>query len=155
MRKRVLANKARRGKKGDQQVRCERLIAHVNRKDWWHCPPRDPSSYGKRGKFFASSFREAEFWGRPLDEPQRVLIANPLIGDESAIEKALFGRRVSTEDISIEVRWDLDARMKQKALSRGFDSIVLLSPKGFVELKTRGKLPRSIELNVLEPQKLV
>lgn len=40
----------------------EKLIAHVNRKDWWHVPPRDPSAYSKRGKFFASSFREAEFW---------------------------------------------------------------------------------------------
>jgi len=55
-------------KKGDHLF--EKLVAHVNRKGWWHVPPRDPTAYGKRGKFFASSFREAEFWGRPLDEPQ-------------------------------------------------------------------------------------
>jgi len=78
MRKRVLPNKARPGNKGGEQVRCEKLIAHVNRKGWWHCPPRDLSSYGKREKFFASSFREAEFWGRPLDEPQRVVGRAPL-----------------------------------------------------------------------------
>jgi hypothetical protein len=38
----------------------ERLIAHVNRKQWWHVPPVDPNAYKKRGKFLASSFVEAE-----------------------------------------------------------------------------------------------
>ncbi len=127
----------------------QKLIAHVNRKDWWHVPPRDPSAYSKRGKFLASSFREAEFWGRPLDEPQRVTIARPLIGDEETIEKSLLGRRVSTDDISMEARWALDARIRREALARGFDSIVLLSPKAFSEFNKTGVLPRSIELNVL------
>jgi hypothetical protein len=36
----------------------EKLIAHVNRKQWWHVPPADPDAYAKRGKFLASSFRE-------------------------------------------------------------------------------------------------
>jgi len=91
----------------------QKLIAHVNRKDWWHVPPRDPSAYSKRGKFLASSFREAEFWGRPLDEPQRVTISRPLIGDEETIEKLLLGQRVSGEDMAMERRWALDARMKK------------------------------------------
>jgi hypothetical protein len=43
-----------------------RIVAHVNRKAWWHVPPQDPMAYSKRGKFFASSFAEAEFYGRPL-----------------------------------------------------------------------------------------
>ena len=43
-----------------------RIVAHVNRKAWWHVPPQDPMAYRKRGKFFASSFAEAEFDGRPL-----------------------------------------------------------------------------------------
>jgi hypothetical protein len=43
-----------------------RIVAHVNRKAWWHLPPQDPMAYRKRGKFFASSFAEAEFYGRPL-----------------------------------------------------------------------------------------
>src|SRR5713226_2338625 len=94
----------------------QKLIAHVNGKDWWHVPPRDPSSYGKRGKFLASSFREAEFWGRPLDEPQRVTIAKPLIGDEETIEKSLIGRRVSSEEMAMEERWALDAKIKKAAL---------------------------------------
>lgn len=131
----------------------EKLLAHVNKKEWWHVPPRDLGSYKKRGKFFASSFREAEFWGRPLDEPQKVTIAVPLIGDEATIEKALLGRRVSSEDITMDERWALDAKMKSEALARGFDSIVLLSSRGFSEFSKGGKLPRSIELNVLEPSK--
>lgn len=70
----------------------EKPIAHVNGKDWWHVPPRDPSAYRKRGKFLASSFREAEFWGRPLDQPERVLVARPLVSDEERIETVLFGK---------------------------------------------------------------
>src|SRR5258708_40252368 len=72
----------------------EKLVAHVNRKKWWHVPPRNPKAYSKRGQFLASSFREAEFWGRPLDEPLRVTVANPLISDEERIESELLGRRV-------------------------------------------------------------
>jgi hypothetical protein len=127
----------------------DKLIAHVNRKEWWHVPSRDPNAYSKRGKFLASSFREAEFWGRPLDEPQRVTISRPLIGDEATIEKELFGRMVSDEDISMEKRWSLDARMKRAAVAMGYDSIVLMAPKDFSVFRTRGKLPRRIELNLL------
>ena len=129
-----------------------KLVAHVNRKDWWHVPPRDPIAYHKRGKFLASSFREAEFWGRPLDEPQRVTVTRPLIGDENAIERKLLGRRVSTDDVSMEERWNLDAKIKKAALAKGFDSIILMSPRAFSELKASGKLPRSMELNILEPR---
>ncbi len=129
----------------------EKLIAHVNRKEWWHVAPRDPTAYNKRGKFLASSFAEAEFWGRPLDEPQRVNIARPLIGDESTIEKELFGRTVSDESIPMEKRWSLDARMKRAALAMGYDSIVLIGAKDFSVFRTRGRLPRRIELNVLNP----
>jgi hypothetical protein len=126
-----------------------KLIAHVNRKDWWHVPPRDPSAYSKRGKFFASSFREAEFWGRPLDEPQRVTIKRPLVGDEDTIEMILFARRVSSEDIAMEKRWVLDARIKKAALAHGYDSIVLMTPQAFSAFNSIGTLPRSMELNIL------
>jgi hypothetical protein len=128
----------------------EKLVAHVNRKEWWHVPPRDPSAYGKRGKFLASSFKEAEFWGRPLDEPQRVTVGHPLVGDEATVEKRLFGRRVSTDNISMERRWELDARVKKAALAHGFDSIVLMTPKAYSEFRVRGRLPRRMELNVLD-----
>lgn len=137
-------------KKGDAFV--QKLVVHINRKEWWHVPPRDPRAYSKRGKFLASSFREAEFWGRPLDEPQRVTIAKPLIGNEQTIEKKLLGRRVSSEDITMELRWTIDAMLKNAAIAKGYDSIVLLSDKAFTEFSKSGKTPRSIELNVFNPR---
>ena len=129
----------------------ERLISLVNRKQWWHVPPRDPEAYQKRGKFLASSYREAEFWGRPLVDPIRVSISNPLIGDESLIESKLFGRRVCHQDFGIGQRWKLDARMKRAALRLGYDSILLMAPQGFTKFRANGKAPRSMELNVLVP----
>jgi hypothetical protein len=58
----------------------QRMTAHVNKSDWWHVPPLDRTAYSKRGKFYASSFVQAEFYGRPLDEAQRVTIAKPFCG---------------------------------------------------------------------------
>jgi len=131
-----------------------KLVAHINRKDWWHCPPTDPSAYEKRGKFLALTFKEAEFWGRRLDRAQRVTITSPLIGDEASIEMELFGHRIpepnpDTDDV-LDWRWDMDANIKQAALAKGYDSVVLLAPKAFVALKKQGKIPRSIELNLLK-----
>ena len=126
-----------------------KLISHVNKKEWWHCPPQAPTAYKQRGKFYASSFREAEFWGRPIDEPQKVTIANPLVGDEQSIERKLFGKVAPRRDIPLEERWELDAKMKITALAKGFDSIVLMTPKGFATFRKTGRIPRSMELNVL------
>jgi hypothetical protein len=130
-----------------QQV-YQKTIAHVNRKNWWHVPPRDTAAYRKRGKFLASSFSEAEFWGRPLDEPQKVSVVRPLVGDEQTIEKTLFGQRLSTEEMTIDARWKLDAKIKKAALAKGYDAVVLMTAKAFSELKAKGKMPRSLELNV-------
>jgi hypothetical protein len=127
----------------------ERLVAHVNRKRWWHVPPQDPKAYRKRGKFLASSFAEAEFWGRPLDDPLRVTVAKPLFGDEATIERRLFGKRVSDEDITMKERWKLDTLMKRTALAMGYDSILLMAPKTFARFKSTRKIPRSLELNIL------
>jgi hypothetical protein len=126
----------------------EKLINHVNRKEWWHVPPQDPAAYRKRGKFLASSFREAEFWGRPLDDPQRVTIANPIAGDERTVERKLLGRQVGSEDMTMEARWALDARLRRAALAKGYDSIVLMTNKAFKEFSRSGRIPRSIELNI-------
>ena len=129
----------------------ERIVAHVNRKQWWHVPPADPAAYSKRGKFLASSFSEAEFYGRPLDVPERVTIKMPLVGDESAISKAL---RIppQREGMSLEAIASHDERWRNAALAKGFDSILLMAPKAFAEFKRSGKLPRSSELNILETQ---
>jgi hypothetical protein len=131
-----------------------KVVAHLNRKRWWHVRPRDPEAYEKRGMFLASSFREAEFWGRPSDQPKRVSVVNPLFGDEEAIERTLFGQRLSTEGISMEMRWKLDAKMRKAAVARGYDSIVLMAPKSFSALKKIGKIPRSLELNVFDRSKV-
>jgi len=132
-----------------------KLVSHINRKGWWHVPPMDPGAYRKRGKFLASSFAEAELYGRPLDTPQRVTIANPLVGDEPSVCRALFGKGVSfpqAEDRSyLEKRLALDARMKRAAADRGYDSIVIMPPRTFGLFRNTGKIPRSIELNILNP----
>lgn len=132
-------------------ARRDRLVAFVNRKRWWHVPPRDACAYQKRGKFLASSYREAEFWGRPLNDAQRVAIIRPIIGDESAIEHFLFGERVSHADMGMDQRWRLDAKMKRVALARGYDSILLMSPQGFHRFRLTGIAPQSMELNILRP----
>jgi hypothetical protein len=128
----------------------DKIVAHVNRKKWWHVPPRDPRAYQKRGKFLASSFKEAEFWGRPLDEPLGVRIARPLIGDEDTIETTLFGQRLSYPEIDIDQRFKLDAKIKKDALRCGYDAVILMSVKAFKDFKKNGKLPRSLELNVFD-----
>ncbi len=125
-----------------------KIVAHVNRKAWWHVPPHDPMAYSKRGKFFASSFSEAEFYGRPLDDPQRVVIARPLVGDEQALAKVL-GIPPQHDGMSLEEIAAHDVLWRNAALAKGFDSIVLMTPKAFAGLTSDGKLPRSLELNVL------
>jgi len=131
----------------------QKLVSHINGKNWWHVPPLDATAYRRRGKFLASSFGEAEFYGRPLDEPQRVTIANPLIGDEQTICLSLFGKVISVPEPEerkfVKERLALDSRMKRAALERGYDSIVLLHPRTFAVFKRTGNIPRSVELNVL------
>lgn len=136
--------------KTNRDIFLRKLITHINRKKWWHVPPRDRSAYRKRGKFFASSFREAEFWGRPLDKPEKVKIARPLIGDGESIEMKLFARRISRQGMTAQERWVLDGKMKRAAMAKGYDSIVLMTPKGISEFKVSGRMPRSVELNVLD-----
>lgn len=132
-----------------------KLVSHINGKDWWHVPPLDPNAYRKRGKFLASSFAEAELYGRPLDTPQRVTIASPLVGDEPTVCRALFGKVISVpepEDRSfLKERLVLDARMKRTASDRGYDSIVIMHPRTFAFFRKTGKMPRSIELNIFNP----
>jgi len=126
----------------------EKAIQHVNRKSWWHVPPGETDAYRKRGKYFASTFAEAEFWGCPLDEPQTVSVASPLIGDESAIAKAL-GIPPQHDGMTPKEIAAHDARCRNAALKKGFDAILLMSPLCFAAFKASGKLPRSIELNIL------
>lgn len=131
-----------------QKVFLNRLIAHVNRKNWWHVPPVDPDAYKKRGKFFSVSFAAAEFWGRPLDEPERVAISKPLVGDEKKIAKIL-GIPPQRDGMSLKQIAAHDAKWRNAALKKGFDAILLMSPNCYTEWKVVGKIPRSLELNIL------
>jgi hypothetical protein len=137
-----------------KQAYIETLIAHVNRKRWWHVPPTDTAAYKKRGKFYASSFREAEFYGRPNDVPERVTITKPFVGDNRSIERELLGKIKSYDGITIREIATIDAQLRRAALKKGFDSIILLNEKGLRSFRQDGTIPSSIELNVLGPSPL-
>ena len=133
------------------------LTDKINKSEWWHVPPRDPDAYNKRGKFLASTYQQAEFYGRPRDIPDRVSISNPVYGfSEKEILMKLFPSGYNTLLIKEEEggrfwyqrRINLDARMFKRAQSLGYDAIVLMSPTGKKELEKNRK-PRSIELNLV------
>ncbi len=129
----------------------------INKRKWWHVKPKDTGSYLQRGKFLASSEKDAEFYspfgGAPVGESASV--SNPLVGDEAHIETTLLGERQSDklpEPESSEfykARTALDRKLAIAAANAGFDSIALLSPKGFQQFKETGKVPKSVELNTL------
>jgi hypothetical protein len=94
-----------------------KLVGHINRKNWWHVPPRNPAAYRKRGIFYASSLRGGGVLGPTLDQPQRVSISTPLMGDEEdEIETRLLGRPIAETDPDSrkvpEWRWRLGAKVK-------------------------------------------
>jgi hypothetical protein len=131
----------------------EKLIARINRKDWWHVPPLDPKAYKKRGMFLASTYREAEFYGRPLDEPFHVHVTNPLIGDQPTIETDLLGATYDHSSYKgrnwLKQIWKFDKLLKEAGIAKGYDAIVLLSAIGYARFLAEGRLPLSIELNLL------
>jgi len=134
-----------------KRVHLTKLIAHINRKHWWHVTPADPDAYQKRGKFYASSFREAEFYGRPNDVSERVNITNPFVCDNVSIEKELLWKVATYDGIGFAEIASIDERLRRIALRRGFDSIVLFSRSGLRSFRATGKIPRRIELNILNP----
>ncbi len=130
------------------------LTKRINRKNWWHVQPLDPDAYHKRGKFYSSSFEEAEFYGRP-GEPEHVVVTQPLSGDETYIEMTLLGKCPSAELDSlpggaavITARFALDQRLKEAAVAQGYDCIALMTPRAWRRFLNNGDLPRSIELNI-------
>jgi hypothetical protein len=87
-------------------------------------------------------------------------VKNPLIGDEETIERTLLGRYESKswpdldEHIAAgkpfaERRYALDANLYKAGRAKGYDAIVLLSPSNFAKFKSEGRIPLSIELNLL------
>ena len=122
-----------------------KLIDNINKKDWWRTANPDQKSISDRGNFYASSYKEAEFYGRPQDTPNKVNIKNPLIGDEQTIMKKL-GLEMPNQDISVKERFAIDKQTKELASKQGYDSIALMTPKGYQEYLSSGKIPKSIEL---------
>ncbi len=133
------------------------LIEKINNSYWWHVPPRDPEAYKKRGKFLASTFLQAEFYGRPNDEPEKVNVKNPIFGfSELEILEKLFGKRkrkgylkqILNAKNFYEARIDLDAKIYEKAKEFNFDAVVLMTQQGGKVL-LKGRKPSSIELNLI------
>jgi len=82
----------------------------------------------------------------------RVQVCNPLVGSEDHVLHALgiLIHYPEPEDARFyEKRLALDAKMRDAALAKGYDSIAIIHPTTFVVFKKTGKVPRSIELNVL------
>ena len=132
------------------------LISKINQSTWWHVLPRDMEAYKKRGKFLASTYRQAGFYGRPNNIPDRVEIKNPVYGfSEKEILMQLFPHDWKNLMLNNEANYNdriaLDARMYCKARALGYDAIVLIDHNGKDALK-RNRKPYSIELNLLYPK---
>jgi len=132
------------------------LIQKIGESEWWHVPPKDPLAYKKRGKFLASTYLQAKFYGKPNMESERVKIKSPVFGfSESEILQQLFGSKwrhylnkvLNAENDFYQKRIELDAEIYKKAKSLKYDSIVLMTDAGRRALQ-RGHKPKSIELNL-------
>ena len=130
------------------------LIDKINKSVWWHVAPKDVSAYKKRGKFLASTYKQAEFYGRPNDVSEKVHINNPIYGSEIEILKNLFPRNyekpfsIVGDDVGdYNSRINLDTKMFKKAKKMGYDAIVLLGSNG-KKFLSRNRKPHSIELNL-------
>jgi len=133
------------------------LIEKINTSEWWHVQPRDSQAYEKRGKFLASTYSQAAFYGRPNDDPETVSINDPLFGfSEMSILRRLFPRNYRTllknvekdDDTWYSRRIGLDAKIYRQGRSLGYDAIVLLAYNSMRYL-TKHRKPHSMELNLL------
>lgn len=134
------------------------LVKKINQSEWWHVPPADPQAYKKRGKFLASTYLQAEFYGRPNIMPEKVKINNPIYGfSELEILKKLFGEKeaiqmsdtINTDSADwYHIRINADSKMHHKAKELGYDAIVLMTNSGKLALE-KGRKPNSIELNII------
>lgn len=134
------------------------LIDKINKSDWWHVPPTNKNAYQKKGKFLASTYLQAEFYGRPNVQPENVEISNPVFGfSESEILHQLFpneAKELLSDVLNkktgnwFKKRIELDAKMYRKAKSLGYDAIVLVCKAGQKSLFNNRK-PNSIELNLI------
>lgn len=127
----------------------EKLISYINSHNWWRTALPDEKAVKARGLFYASSYREAEFYGRPIDTPFNVNVKNPLFGDEAHIMQTL-GLPLSSPEISIKERFALDSKMMYLATAKDYDSIALVTTKGYEFYIKTSAIPRSIELQIFK-----
>ena len=133
----------------------EKLIFYINSHKWWRTALPNEKAVKARGLFYASSYRDAEFYGRPIDAPFSVNMKNPLFGDEAHIMQTL-SLPLPSQEISVKQRFALDAKMKRLAKAKGYDSIALVTTKGYEMYMKTGTTPRSTELQVFnEPSGLI
>lgn len=136
------------------------LLEKINASFWWHVTPCDPMAYNKRGKFLSSTYRDAEFYGRPNDEPEKVFVENPVFGfSEREILDQIMPGYENNQNIQnvlsneyhpnwYKRRIRLDAKMYRSAKRLGYDAIVLICQSGYKSL-LKNRKPYSIELNLL------
>ena len=126
----------------------------------WHSPPADKAAYKKRGIFLASSYKECEFYGCPFDKPIKVNVTYPLVDTEENIIRFLFGNNSSqmvvykaliggTAKEPLKARFKLDMDLFKAAKNKNYDAIAVVTEKG-LEKARKYKLPKSVELNVLD-----
>ena len=125
----------------------EKLVLHINAHKGWRTALPDAKMINRRGLFYASSYKEAEFYGRPIDIPFTINIKRPLFGDEIHVMQTL-GLPLPNQDISIKERFAMDAKMKRLAIAKGYDSVALFTTKAYQTYMKTGTIPRSIELQV-------
>lgn len=124
----------------------QRIIKRINKRAWWRTAINE-NAIQERGIFFASSFSQAEFYGRPVDEPFKVNIKKPLVGDEAHV-MTILGLNVPDPEISIPDLLKLEALKMKTASSLGFDSIAIMTSKEFKNFLMKGRLPNQYELQV-------
>lgn len=137
----------------------EILIGKINKSKWWHVTPSDPKAYKSRGKFLASTYSQADFYGRPNDRPETVNIQNPIYAtSENTILRKLFPKnytKIIQKYLMKDKNWykyriALDSKMYSRAKYLGYDAIIILGNNGINYLR-RNRKPHSIELNLLYP----
>ena len=127
----------------------EKLIRYINYHKWWRTGIPDEKAIKARGLFYASSYKDAEFYGRPIDTPFSVNVKNPLFGDETHIMQ-LLGLPLLSPVGSIKERFALDAKMMRHAIAKNYDAIALFTTNGYEKYLKNGTTPRSIELQVFQ-----
>lgn len=122
------------------------LADSINKRKWWHSQPADNDAYKKRGLFLASSYKECEFYGRPIDEPIKVNVSHPLVNTEKNIIRFLFGDNSSqisayialingTAKEPLKLRFKLDRDLLKAAKNKKHDAIAVVTVKGLKKLK--------------------